>query len=861
MARLHHFCNALPREEYVDTRPVFTFDLLEHTTLRQATVLLPNSLDASLRVFQGKSYWKTERQAKKDAAYVAYVALYRAGLVNDHLMPTVKLPSLPDVEMEKRAPKVMVNATMNPWTIINRSWSTGKLHGCRITITQDDQTYLEMYGVFPEAPPELSKLMLHWDSGTSYEVTFSQPVSFLAYPPFLDLARKANKAILKTIYFSRLSEREDIVCVFVPSLSIVELEKWIQKNTGEIAAKEMSEVSARTLCRNSEFCGSTFLFDSWCNDTISVTGVPRRRNFLQPSSSRRDRHKDVKKLELPVDGTFFNRMPVSYITFALFVPSIMYHMEKELITANLKTQLSGIDDASSFQIAAAITASSASSIQNYQVLEIIGDSVLKFLVSQYLFFKQTKWHEGYLSYIKGNIVSNARLSRVAREMGLDRYIMTDQFSPRKWRPSYIKTVEEDGHGTEADQETDQRSMSTKILADVVESLIGVAFLNGGLPAASTCIASLLSELTDFDNPHAPNEKATDIICPPYFDQIQNLLNYKFNNPSLLISAFTHPSFSSDTAIPSYQRLEFLGDAILDMIVIQRLCADDMPKLGHVEIHLTKEAVVNGNFLAYLCLEQSFETISGMKPIGNDFDVSTTTKQVLLPEMLRMSLQNEKVHEVRSECISRYRALSSQLRQAFTEGTSHPYVLLAQLDAPKFMSDIMESILGAVYVDCGGTIAVCERLCRQWGIIPYLERIVREKVSVVHPKTQLGILAARYTATIAQQNENGKQADMINGDMSKKAKAVAKVRYNISQIVANSQPTDPKPIKSGPTNSQPTDSQPVVPSFGHYTSRTYSCFVSMQDLEFPKIDGARTRHEAITRAALAACEILKDKLQI
>jgi dsRNA-specific ribonuclease len=510
MARLHHFCSALPREEYVDTRPVFTFELLEDANLRRATVLLPNSLDTSLRVFRGKSFWKTERQAKKDAAYVAYVALYHAGLVNDNLMPTVKLPSLPDVDLEKRTPKVMVNATMDPWTIMNRSWPAGKLYGSRITITQADQPYLELYGIFPEATPEFSKLMLHWDGDTSYKLTFSQPIPLLAYPPFLDLARKANKAILEAIHFSKMSKREDITCLFVPSLSVIDLEKWIQENTGVIAAKEMVQVSARTLCRNSEFHGSRFLFDSWHDDTISVTGVPRRRNFLQPPSSRRDREKDIKKLELPVEGTVFSRMPLSYITFAILVPSIMHHMEKEFITVNLKPRLLGIENASLSQITPAITSSSASSIQNYQVLEIIGDSVLKFLVSKYLFFKQTKWHEGYLSYIKGNIVSNARLCRAAREMGLDRYIMTDQFSPRKWRPPYIEAVK-DEQDTEAEQETGQRSMSTKILADVVESLIGVAYLNGGLSSASRCIANFLTELSDFDK-HTQIDKSIKRDC-------------------------------------------------------------------------------------------------------------------------------------------------------------------------------------------------------------------------------------------------------------------------------------------------------------------------------------------------------------
>lgn len=53
-----------------------------------ASVILPSSIDPSLRLTQSVSSWLTERAAKRDAAFQAYVSLHRAKLVNDHLLPS-----------------------------------------------------------------------------------------------------------------------------------------------------------------------------------------------------------------------------------------------------------------------------------------------------------------------------------------------------------------------------------------------------------------------------------------------------------------------------------------------------------------------------------------------------------------------------------------------------------------------------------------------------------------------------------------------------------------------------------------------------------------------------------------------------
>lgn len=50
------------------------------------------------------------------------------------------------------------------------------------------------------------------------------------------------------------------------------------------------------------------------------------------------------------------------------------------------------------------------------------------------------------------------------------------------------------------------------------------------------------------------------------------INYKFRNPLLLAEALTHPSLGYETQKPHFdnQRLEFLGDAVLQLIITQHL---------------------------------------------------------------------------------------------------------------------------------------------------------------------------------------------------------------------------------------------------------------------------------------------------
>lgn len=55
--------------------------------------------------------------------------------------------------------------------------------------------------------------------------------------------------------------------------------------------------------------------------------------------------------------------------------------------------------------------------------------------------------------------------------------------------------------------------------------------------------------------------------------IEKIINYKFKDKNLLITAFTHSSFANNFHIQSNERLEFLGDTVLSTIISERIYSD------------------------------------------------------------------------------------------------------------------------------------------------------------------------------------------------------------------------------------------------------------------------------------------------
>ena len=88
------------------------------------------------------------------------------------------------------------------------------------------------------------------------------------------------------------------------------------------------------------------------------------------------------------------------------------------------------------------------------------------------------------------------------------------------------------------------------------------------------------------------------------DRIQQRLGLAFNRPSLLVEALTHPSYLNENPglrAASYQRLEFLGDAILGSVTALELF-QRYPELSEGELTRLRSHLVQERSLARIASE-------------------------------------------------------------------------------------------------------------------------------------------------------------------------------------------------------------------------------------------------------------------
>uniref|UniRef100_A0A094ZUJ5 Endoribonuclease Dcr-1 n=1 Tax=Schistosoma haematobium TaxID=6185 RepID=A0A094ZUJ5_SCHHA len=183
----------------------------------------------------------------------------------------------------------------------------------------------------------------------------------------------------------------------------------------------------------------------------------------------------------------------------------------------------------------------------------------------------------------------------------------------------------------------QQAIPDKSIADCVEALIGCYLTTRGERSAlrlmqwfgidclqksdnSQPIAGAPWPLpkSNYLNTHENRANLNEARLVWRFDELESALNYTFKDPSLLIQAFTHPSYHQlrvlstsntlfdqsklmfPTDLDCYQRLEFLGDAVLDYVITRFLYEDSKQHSPGVLTDL-RSALVNNNIFAALAV--------------------------------------------------------------------------------------------------------------------------------------------------------------------------------------------------------------------------------------------------------------------
>ncbi len=105
--------------------------------------------------------------------------------------------------------------------------------------------------------------------------------------------------------------------------------------------------------------------------------------------------------------------------------------------------------------------------RNYERLEFLGDSLLNFVIADALFTSNPQLDEGSLSRLRSSLVRGSSLAEIARELELGSYLL-------------LGTGELRSGGFNRDS----------ILADVVESILGAAYVEAGFTVAQGIVLRL-----------------------------------------------------------------------------------------------------------------------------------------------------------------------------------------------------------------------------------------------------------------------------------------------------------------------------------------------------------------------------------
>jgi hypothetical protein len=293
---------------------------------------------------------------------------------------------------------------------------------------------------------------------------------------------------------------DDFLALFLPSIETGNLASWLGDNAGSFPVSQLLEgpVEAQYgLIREPSLNRAPHIFTGPAvNDLIKVIALQKRQDFLRPSSAIRSQDKKIggdgsnrQAQFVPVHSSIVERLALEYVKCSLLIPSLLHLLWRHCLATDLSgSVLRGVGFVDAGLVITATNTPAANETTNYQTLEFIGDSLLKYLVSLNLYLSHPSWPEGYLSRARDRIVANSRLARAAVETGIDRYIITNTFTAKKWRPPCISDYARPCPDN-------RRTISTKVLADVVEALVGGAFLDGGLARAALCASQLLPKVT------------------------------------------------------------------------------------------------------------------------------------------------------------------------------------------------------------------------------------------------------------------------------------------------------------------------------------------------------------------------------
>ncbi|MCJ1227186.1 Dicer-like protein 2 [Toensbergia leucococca] len=144
------------------------------------------------------------------------------------------------------------------------------------------------------------------------------------------------------------------------------------------------------------------------------------------------------------------------------------------------------------------------------------------------------------------------------------------------------------------------------------------------------------------------------------------------------------------------------------------------------MHLIRLAFVNGDFLAFMCMNFSVPEARA-EIIKDEITKTFSSIETNVDRRIWCFMRHNwpAVTQAQRACHSRYKGLCAPIQSALQQCSSFPWALLTHLEAAKFFSNLIESLIGAIYIDSNGSMAACTDLLERLGMMGYLRRVVGE----------------------------------------------------------------------------------------------------------------------------------------
>jgi endoribonuclease Dicer len=173
------------------------------------------------------------------------------------------------------------------------------------------------------------------------------------------------------------------------------------------------------------------------------------------------------------------------------------------------------------------------------------------------------------------------------------------------------------------------------------------------------------------------------------------------------------------------------------------------------MHLRKSAVVNSHFLAYIALKLSISATTNLPGLDEQNRPELRTQQRTVHLYQNMLHSSTVVLKDQENTFVRFIKLREEIEHALQQDKVFPWALLTRLQAPKFFSDMVEALLGAIWLDSEGDYDVVRAVLVHLGILPILDRIIEHNVDVQHPVSRLSLWASREYKKVEFKYEKDK----------------------------------------------------------------------------------------------------------